>query len=476
MHCVPQDDSMPVELSPDYGSISFPLMPLQVQQYLDEMELDSADAGSFSLPVMPVEVLDDMRDSVGDDSVDGKCLEEQRWQNGDELLAAVRAVVSSASTRTGKELMQAIARQLEPFVMTMYGQGPELVADRDVSPSRIAMISRMRDNGLTHDRYTAVSDEYTAVSNAVSDRYTIAITNLLASGSNGAVMQVQQAQGPAVLKVVRQDTGQQSHSKSQALLLEMFVQSTLYCLFTDIGMTAAVPQVYAPVKLIDNSNAVYGLVMEELNHTLYWGIFQSELTDAQVNDCLRQVMAALAYLFNNAHFMHNDLRPDNVMLQRLPSGQFQVKLIDFGNACLNIGKARVLPDLATNANLEPFSTLCGRQSPLCDPAQLLGTILGYYNWDSENIGRPELYTFLAQLFKDSVVAIPQSHHYYQGLAQLYPRPAWLGSCGGDLLVYIETVPFQVDFGQYRDVRFILDYCKIVKDGRFDPARLERAFT
>ena len=45
----------------------------------------------------------------------------------------------------------------------------------------------------------------------------------------------------------------------------------------------------------------------------------------------RQLFSAIAYLHEN-NIIHNDVRPDNLMIEKVRGNFLRIKLIDFGNA------------------------------------------------------------------------------------------------------------------------------------------------
>lgn len=374
-----------------------------------------------------------------------------------ELMQVIQNVASRGFS--GQLLMQALGAELKRFTKTMVGMHGDKVTTQTAE--------EMERVGLTNTFYST------------RDGDSMRINHFLAKNSYGAVFAVSAGLNEsAVLKVLRNQDFQEEDTATAALALEMFMQSILYCVFHFNSSFVPIPKVYAPVNLQPQSGGpgVYGFVMEELDFNLDRVLLDPAVPEDVVFELLAQVMRALGFLFDTMQFMHNDLRPDNVMVQK---NTMQIKLIDFGVACMTLENMRILPEMANRSNPYPYSSLCRRQMAQCDPAQLLGTILGHFN-NGSLTGKPRLRNLLRTLFRYAIVQVGFTKAEYGGLKKLWrgtaPAPNWLeyDERSDTFLVRMVKVPYSVNLGIYgEDTRFIFHYCMQipVMDDKFLPQNI-----
>lgn len=82
---------------------------------------------------------------------------------------------------------------------------------------------------------------------------------------------------------------------------------------------------------------------ERMNDTLFFRFTAStpKENDTIVPRTVAHVAHILDFFQKRLAFNHRDLKPNNVMYNYSPSGEFQIKLIDFGWACMNYGGTEI---------------------------------------------------------------------------------------------------------------------------------------
>lgn len=226
------------------------------------------------------------------------------------------------------------------------------------------------------------------------------------------------------------------------------------------------------------------------------GIHAVDLTaqqymDADVMCLLLQLMGTLGAL-QPLMFSHSDLRTDNVMFRILDEPfevrdfngktvaltSLAVKLIDFGNSCMDLGNGqRLLPITMKYMGGGSYGEWCSLNDDAADSAMVLGNLFGLLNvlkWAT--VLFPRTYAFLKDLFRDKTLTFSSGLEYddlRDGLAQPPfngTLPPYIEMRGNAYVVDLAIAPYSITM-ENTELRFADEFARRSPPREFLPSAL-----
>lgn len=233
---------------------------------------------------------------------------------------------------------------------------------------------------------------------------TLKIEKYLAEGVYGTVSKATFAGKPVILKVFKR-TGKTEDEFQMLCANEMFVQSTLHCLFKGKSHNP-IPKLVAPFRMGKDM----GFAMADAGTTFFSYLEDkkypgkaAERRAAQActwAELVKQTAGVVKALQDKVNIRHNDLHPGNVLVNK----QGLVSIIDFGYTCIDIHGEQFRPfmamDFKATSNFHAktfFNKKCAHNSDASDMFFFL--VAAYVDLNNTN---PDLFKYIHKYLENDV--------------------------------------------------------------------------